>query len=87
MPALAVADALRADGAEVEFVGAGRAEAQLVPAGERTRERADDRAEALRGAGAPNLSGKVVIDAFRLINPQTVGLLSKVLCVLCLLLR
>jgi UDP-N-acetylglucosamine--N-acetylmuramyl-(pentapeptide) pyrophosphoryl-undecaprenol N-acetylglucosamine transferase len=32
VPALAVADALRADGAEVEFVGAGRAEAQLVPA-------------------------------------------------------
>jgi UDP-N-acetylglucosamine--N-acetylmuramyl-(pentapeptide) pyrophosphoryl-undecaprenol N-acetylglucosamine transferase len=32
VPALAVADALRADGAEVEFVGAARAEAQLVPA-------------------------------------------------------
>jgi UDP-N-acetylglucosamine--N-acetylmuramyl-(pentapeptide) pyrophosphoryl-undecaprenol N-acetylglucosamine transferase len=32
VPALAVADALRADGAEVEFIGAGRAEAQLVPA-------------------------------------------------------
>jgi UDP-N-acetylglucosamine--N-acetylmuramyl-(pentapeptide) pyrophosphoryl-undecaprenol N-acetylglucosamine transferase len=32
VPALAVADALRADGAAVEFVGAGRAEAQLVPA-------------------------------------------------------
>jgi UDP-N-acetylglucosamine--N-acetylmuramyl-(pentapeptide) pyrophosphoryl-undecaprenol N-acetylglucosamine transferase len=32
VPALAVADALRADGAEVEFVGAGRAEAELVPA-------------------------------------------------------
>ncbi len=33
MPALAVADALRASGAEVEFVGGERAEAQLVPAG------------------------------------------------------
>lgn len=32
VPALAVADALRAEGAEVEFVGAGRAEARLVPA-------------------------------------------------------
>jgi UDP-N-acetylglucosamine--N-acetylmuramyl-(pentapeptide) pyrophosphoryl-undecaprenol N-acetylglucosamine transferase len=32
VPALAVADALRAEGAEVAFVGAGRAEAQLVPA-------------------------------------------------------
>ncbi len=31
-PALAVADALRADGAEVAFVGGARAEAQLVPA-------------------------------------------------------
>jgi UDP-N-acetylglucosamine--N-acetylmuramyl-(pentapeptide) pyrophosphoryl-undecaprenol N-acetylglucosamine transferase len=32
VPALAVAAALRADGAEVEFIGAGRAEATLVPA-------------------------------------------------------
>ncbi len=32
VPALAVADALRAEGAQVEFVGADRAEAQLVPA-------------------------------------------------------
>ncbi len=32
VPALAVADALRAEGAEVEFIGGGRAEAQLVPA-------------------------------------------------------
>ena len=32
MPALAVADALRASGAEVEFVGGERAEARLVPA-------------------------------------------------------
>lgn len=31
MPALAVADALRAEGVEVSFIGAGRAEAQLVP--------------------------------------------------------
>ena len=32
VPALAVADALRAEGARVEFIGGGRAEAQLVPA-------------------------------------------------------
>jgi UDP-N-acetylglucosamine--N-acetylmuramyl-(pentapeptide) pyrophosphoryl-undecaprenol N-acetylglucosamine transferase len=32
VPALAVADALRAEGAEVSFIGADRAEAQLVPA-------------------------------------------------------
>ena len=32
MPALAVADTLRADGVEVEFAGGERAEAQLVPA-------------------------------------------------------
>jgi len=32
VPALAVADALRADGAEVEFIGGERAEAELVPA-------------------------------------------------------
>ena len=32
MPALAVAEALRADGAEVVFIGGERAEAQLVPA-------------------------------------------------------
>jgi UDP-N-acetylglucosamine--N-acetylmuramyl-(pentapeptide) pyrophosphoryl-undecaprenol N-acetylglucosamine transferase len=31
VPALAVADALRAEGAEVAFIGAGRAEAKLVP--------------------------------------------------------
>src|SRR6476660_974157 len=31
VPALAVADALRAEGAEVVFIGAARAEAQLVP--------------------------------------------------------
>ena len=32
VPALAVADALRADGAEVVFVGGERAEAEAVPA-------------------------------------------------------
>ena len=32
IPALAVADALRAEGAQVAFVGGERAEAELVPA-------------------------------------------------------
>src|SRR5437763_16222040 len=32
VPALAIADALRAEGAEVEFLGGERAEAELVPA-------------------------------------------------------
>ncbi len=32
VPALAVADALRAEGAQVAFIGSGRAEAELVPA-------------------------------------------------------
>jgi UDP-N-acetylglucosamine--N-acetylmuramyl-(pentapeptide) pyrophosphoryl-undecaprenol N-acetylglucosamine transferase len=32
VPALAVADALRAEGTDVAFIGGGRAEAQLVPA-------------------------------------------------------
>ncbi|HEV2769519.1 MAG TPA: glycosyltransferase, partial [Solirubrobacteraceae bacterium] len=32
VPALAVADALRAEGAQVTFVGGQRAEAELVPA-------------------------------------------------------
>jgi UDP-N-acetylglucosamine--N-acetylmuramyl-(pentapeptide) pyrophosphoryl-undecaprenol N-acetylglucosamine transferase len=32
VPALAVAEALRAEGAEVDFIGGGRAEAELVPA-------------------------------------------------------
>ena len=32
VPALAVADALRSEGAEVEFIGSGRAEARIVPA-------------------------------------------------------
>jgi len=32
VPALAVADTLRAEGAEVTFIGGARAEAELVPA-------------------------------------------------------
>ena len=42
VPAIAIADALRAEGAEVSFVGGQRAEAELVPAG-RLRARHDQR--------------------------------------------
>src|SRR5256885_15680187 len=58
VPALAVADALRARGAEVSFVGGERAEAELVPAAgypfERLRVAGFDRRnplKALRSAG------------------------------------
>ena len=47
VPAIAVADALRAEGAEVTFVGGERAEAELVPAGRlRARPRSTSRASA-----------------------------------------
>lgn len=56
VPALAVADALRAQGAEVEFIGGERAEAELVPAAgyplHRLRVEGIDRSNPLRGARA-----------------------------------
>src|SRR6266511_2007878 len=57
VPALAIADALRASGAEVSFVGTrGRAEEELVPAAGYeiafTGARALDRRNPLRAAGA-----------------------------------
>ena len=65
MPALAVADALRAEGAEVTFIGGARAEAELVPAAgypletiaveglSRTRPLRSPRALALAAAALP----------------------------------
>ena len=54
VPALAVADALRARGAEVEFIGGERAEAELVPAAgypfHRVRVRGLERRNPLRAA-------------------------------------
>ncbi len=56
MPALAVADALRTEGAEVEFIGGERAEAELVPAAgypfHRLRVAGIDRANPRRAARA-----------------------------------
>jgi len=54
VPALAVADALRARGADVEFIGGERAEAELVPAAgyplHRVRVRGLDRHRPVRAA-------------------------------------
>ena len=61
VPALAVADALRARGARVEFVGGERAEAELVPAAgypfHRIRVQGIDRRNPLRAARAVLLAG------------------------------
>ncbi|MGH2954623.1 MAG: glycosyltransferase, partial [Solirubrobacterales bacterium] len=61
VPALAVADALRAEGAEVSFLGTrDRAEATLVPAAgyelDFLRVRGLDRDNPLRAAGAAGLA-------------------------------
>ena len=49
VPAIAVADALRAEGAEVGFVGGERAEAELVPGrGLRARARSASRGSRAR---------------------------------------
>jgi UDP-N-acetylglucosamine--N-acetylmuramyl-(pentapeptide) pyrophosphoryl-undecaprenol N-acetylglucosamine transferase len=60
VPALAVADALWAEGAEVEFFGGERAEAELVPAAgyplHRLRVRGIDRRNPLRAVGAVALA-------------------------------
>ena len=65
MPALAVADALRAKGAEVTFLGArGRPEAELVPAAGYEIDLLDvrgiDRSSPLRAAGAVRLAAAAV---------------------------
>src|SRR4029450_13769211 len=62
VPALAVADALSARGARVEFVGGERAEADLVPAAgyalQRLRVAGIDRGNAVRAARALLLAGR-----------------------------
>jgi UDP-N-acetylglucosamine--N-acetylmuramyl-(pentapeptide) pyrophosphoryl-undecaprenol N-acetylglucosamine transferase len=67
VPALAVADALRARGAEVEFVGGERAEAELVPAAgypfHRLRVAGIDRSNPLRAAGAMLLAAAATVKA------------------------
>jgi UDP-N-acetylglucosamine--N-acetylmuramyl-(pentapeptide) pyrophosphoryl-undecaprenol N-acetylglucosamine transferase len=72
VPALAVADALRAGGAHVEFVGGERAEAELVPAAgypfHRLRTRGIDRGNPLRAAGALVLAAAATGGARRLLR-------------------
>ncbi|HEU0018897.1 MAG TPA: glycosyltransferase, partial [Thermoleophilaceae bacterium] len=72
MPALAIADALRADGAEVEFVGGERAEAELVPAAGYTFHplpvRGIDRRNPLKAARALLLAGRSTLRARRLLR-------------------
>jgi len=67
VPALAVADALSERGAEVEFIGGERAEAELVPAAgyplHRLRVAGIDRRNALRGARAFLLAGRATTRA------------------------
>ena len=72
MPALAVADALRARGARVEFIGGERAEAELVPAAgyqlHRLRVAGIDRQSPLRAARAVLLAGRATGRARRLLR-------------------
>ncbi len=71
MPALAVADALRASGAEVFFIGGERAEAELVPAAgypfHRLAVRGIDRRNPLRAARALGLAALALGRARRLL--------------------
>lgn len=72
MPALAVADALRAEGASVAFVGGERAEAELVPAaGYRLhpiRVAGLDRRNPLRALRAVWLAVRAIVTCFRLLR-------------------
>ena len=72
MPALAVADALRAEGASVAFVGGERAEAELVPAAgyelHPIRVAGLDRRNPLRAARAAWLALRAVVTSMRLLR-------------------
>ena len=75
MPALAVADALQASGAEVSFVGTReRAEAELVPAAgyeiDFLRVRGIDRSNPLKAAGAVSLAARAVPAARRILTER-----------------
>ncbi len=75
MPALAVADALRAEGAEVSFLGADdRAEAELVPAAgyeiDLLRLRGLDRGNPVRAAGSLRLAAAAVPAARRALRER-----------------
>ena len=72
VPALAVADELRAQGAQVEFIGGERAEAELVPAAgypfHPLRVAGLDRSNPLRAAHALLLSARATARARRLLK-------------------
>jgi UDP-N-acetylglucosamine--N-acetylmuramyl-(pentapeptide) pyrophosphoryl-undecaprenol N-acetylglucosamine transferase len=75
VPALAVADALRAERAEVSFLGAqGRAEAEAVPAAgyeiDLVRVRGLDRKNPVRAAGAARLAATAVPAARRILRER-----------------
>src|SRR5258708_28148788 len=77
VPALAVADALRAEGAEVVFIGGDRAEAELVPAaGYRLHSppgRGPSRSHPLRPLPALGLAPGAGPRARRLLQPVRAG--------------
>jgi UDP-N-acetylglucosamine--N-acetylmuramyl-(pentapeptide) pyrophosphoryl-undecaprenol N-acetylglucosamine transferase len=72
VPALAVADALRERGAEVEFIGGERAESELVPAAgypfHKLRVAGIDRRNPLKAARAVLLAGRATTTARRLLR-------------------
>ncbi len=72
VPGLAVADALRERGADVEFIGGERAEAELVPAAgyplHRVRVRGLDRGRPVRAALALLLAAGATVKAMRLLR-------------------
>src|SRR5215213_8440090 len=72
VPALAVAEALRARGADVEFIGGERAESELVPAAgyplHRIRVRGLDRRRPVRAALALLLAAGATLRAVRLVR-------------------
>ncbi len=72
MPALAVADALRAEGAEVEFLGGDRAEAELVPkagyALHPLRVAGIDRRNPVRAAKAVGMAASSVLRARKILR-------------------
>src|SRR5881398_2479750 len=77
VPALAIADALRARGAEVSFVGGERAEAELVPAAgyrfERLRVAGLDRRNPLKAARAAGMAATALLRARRLLRRERAG--------------
>src|SRR4051812_4745557 len=77
VPALAVAEALRARGAEVAFVGGERAEAELVPAAgyrfERLRVAGLDRRNPLRAVRAAGLAAAAVSRVRRFLKGERAG--------------